>query len=718
MANMMNMSGWKDKVGSFFKASPYQDIVDQATSEFLLTPAWEKNITIVDQINRGNNSEVTKNILVALRKRTSNPNPKVQFLSLTLMEMCLKNCGPHFRVALCEQKDLLQDVIKIATKEARKQGEHEPQLKALQLIYTWHHSFRTRIQYQALASMYSQAMAKGANFAGIEVPDDALLTDDSPAATRTRQSSGGGHNAASDNQRNRSMSSETPQTMGGGAAARTRPTQAQQPPAGNQCEAALDIEARALAALGISTEDGAETRAQAVEQLIEEASSCITLLVELIGANKGTPEALFADETCQQVYMQTKNVSTNIVNLLQSGAAMTTSEANFELLLQLNDTLTSTINEYESLVSNVREVMQQAMHGSPQRQPQGGGVQQQPQQQAQPTPAAAQQHPTGQRAVVIAPNQQPGHAIQPQPIRPAPTQQPQPQPTMKKRDSLDDLLGLDDIAITTAPTPQTQQTQPQAAPAPQGGADLMDTLFSAPTQTTTTTVASPPPQPAPVSQPEPQQQKKDDFDDFLNERAGVTGTTTQPPPAAQKPAEVDPMDDFLAERTGEPVKTTPAPAAPAPVDPMDDFLNERTGGTTTTTPAPATAPAPSSDPMDDFLNERAGETATTTPAAPTTAAPAPSSDPMDDFLNERTTAQAPTSQPASDPMDDFLNERTAAPAAPVPTKPEPSSDPMDDLLGLDSAPTPAAPTKAAPAPPKTSNTSLDDDFDAFLAERT
>ena len=52
MNNLNNsLNTVKDKLGAFFSPSPFQDIVDQATSEYLLTPDWEKNLRIIDLVN-------------------------------------------------------------------------------------------------------------------------------------------------------------------------------------------------------------------------------------------------------------------------------------------------------------------------------------------------------------------------------------------------------------------------------------------------------------------------------------------------------------------------------------------------------------------------------------------------------------------------------------------------------------------------------------------
>ena len=163
----MNLN-FKEKLGHLFAPSPFQEVVDQATSEYLLTPDWEKNINIIDQVNR--KMENAKEVLRAIRRRTSNTNPKVQFLALTLLEMGVKNCGHVFRAELCQHAELLGDVLRIATREMRRSGEYESTEKALEMINTWNHCFRQRGAYPQLTVMYHQALGKGASFEGLKVP--------------------------------------------------------------------------------------------------------------------------------------------------------------------------------------------------------------------------------------------------------------------------------------------------------------------------------------------------------------------------------------------------------------------------------------------------------------------------------------------------------------------------------------------------------------------
>ncbi|KAF3658085.1 hypothetical protein FXO38_13378, partial [Capsicum annuum] len=88
--------------------------VEKATSEFLIGPDWTMNIDICDTIN--SNQWLAKDTVKAVKKRLQHKNPKVQLLSLTLLETMVKNCGDnaHFQIA---ERSILQDMVKIVKKK-------------------------------------------------------------------------------------------------------------------------------------------------------------------------------------------------------------------------------------------------------------------------------------------------------------------------------------------------------------------------------------------------------------------------------------------------------------------------------------------------------------------------------------------------------------------------------------------------------------------------
>ncbi|KAM3217001.1 TOM1-like protein 6 [Capsicum annuum] len=108
--------------------------VEKATSEFLIGPDWTMNIDICDTIN--SNQWLAKDTVKAVKKRLQHKNPKVQLLSLTLLETMVKNCGDnaHFQIA---ERSILQDMVKIVKKKTDMHVRH----KVLVLLDSWQEAF-------------------------------------------------------------------------------------------------------------------------------------------------------------------------------------------------------------------------------------------------------------------------------------------------------------------------------------------------------------------------------------------------------------------------------------------------------------------------------------------------------------------------------------------------------------------------------------------------
>ncbi|XP_059305277.1 TOM1-like protein 6 isoform X1 [Lycium ferocissimum] len=108
--------------------------VEKATSEFLIGPDWTMNIDICDTIN--SNQWLAKDIVKAVKKRLQHKNPKVQLLSLTLLETMVKNCGDnmHFQIA---ERSILQDMVKIV----KKKTDMHVRDKVLVLLDSWQEAF-------------------------------------------------------------------------------------------------------------------------------------------------------------------------------------------------------------------------------------------------------------------------------------------------------------------------------------------------------------------------------------------------------------------------------------------------------------------------------------------------------------------------------------------------------------------------------------------------
>ncbi|XP_059462571.1 TOM1-like protein 6 [Corylus avellana] len=108
--------------------------VDKATSDLLMSPDWTMNIDICDSVN--SHHWQAKDVVKAVKKRLQHKNPRVQLLSLTLLETMVKNCGDyvHFQIA---EKKILEEMIKIVKKKANMQVRE----KILALLDSWQEAF-------------------------------------------------------------------------------------------------------------------------------------------------------------------------------------------------------------------------------------------------------------------------------------------------------------------------------------------------------------------------------------------------------------------------------------------------------------------------------------------------------------------------------------------------------------------------------------------------
>eukprot|EP00249_Psilotum_nudum_P024560 c29219_g1_i2 orf=212-2317(-) len=109
-------------------------LVERATNDMLIGPDWAKNLEICDVIN--GDPGLTKDVIKTIKKRLANKNPKVQFLTLMVLETIVKNCGDvvHQQVA---ERDVLHEMVKIV----KKQRDPQVTEKTLVLLDAWQAAF-------------------------------------------------------------------------------------------------------------------------------------------------------------------------------------------------------------------------------------------------------------------------------------------------------------------------------------------------------------------------------------------------------------------------------------------------------------------------------------------------------------------------------------------------------------------------------------------------
>ncbi len=119
------------KMKELFQVSTQADkLVEEATAENMEGPDWGKSLELCDFVNTGKVSG--QEAVRAIKKRMMVKSTHIQYLALTLLEACVKNCEKMFSEVASEK--VLDEMVKMIDDP---QTPTENRDKALKLIEAW-----------------------------------------------------------------------------------------------------------------------------------------------------------------------------------------------------------------------------------------------------------------------------------------------------------------------------------------------------------------------------------------------------------------------------------------------------------------------------------------------------------------------------------------------------------------------------------------------------